>query len=78
MAATGASCTIPIREGEVRRLVECDDLDDGGCLTCQAVPLTDLVLEPERYVVSSRMQSNRVHEHSAKARPTLSGSGPAN
>ncbi|RVU11977.1 molybdopterin-dependent oxidoreductase [Methylobacterium oryzihabitans] len=39
------SCVVRIRSGEVRHLVECDDLDEGDCLTCQAVPLSDLVLE---------------------------------
>lgn len=39
------SCCVPIRTGKVRHLVECDDLEDGHCLTCQAVPLTDLVLD---------------------------------
>lgn len=39
------SCAVSIREGEVRHLVDCDELEDGMCLTCQAVPLTDLVLD---------------------------------
>lgn len=39
------SCVVPIREGEVRHLVDCEDLEEGMCLTCQAVPLTDLVLD---------------------------------
>ncbi|MFD2236615.1 molybdopterin-dependent oxidoreductase [Aureimonas populi] len=39
------SCAVPIREGLVQHLVECDDLEAGQCLTCQAVPLTDLVLD---------------------------------
>jgi anaerobic selenocysteine-containing dehydrogenase/ferredoxin-NADP reductase len=39
------SCAVPIREGQVYHLIDCDDLEDGHCLTCQAVPLTDLVLD---------------------------------
>lgn len=39
------SCAVPIREGQVHHLVESDDLEDGMCLTCQAIPLTDLVLD---------------------------------
>lgn len=39
------SCLVPIKQGQVRHLVDCPDLEDGQCLTCQAVPLTDLVLD---------------------------------
>ena len=39
------SCAIPIREGQVRHLVACDEVAEGHCLTCQAIPLTDLVLD---------------------------------
>jgi ferredoxin-NADP reductase len=39
------SCLVPIKQGQVRHLTECPDLEDGQCLTCQAVPLTDLVLD---------------------------------
>ncbi|MDH2346074.1 molybdopterin-dependent oxidoreductase [Bradyrhizobium sp. SSUT77] len=39
------SCVVPIKTGEVRHLVDCPELDDGHCLTCQAVPLSDLVID---------------------------------
>jgi anaerobic selenocysteine-containing dehydrogenase/ferredoxin-NADP reductase len=39
------SCSVPIQTGEVRHLVDCADLDEGHCLTCQAVPLSDLVID---------------------------------
>jgi len=39
------SCAVRILKGDVRHLVACDDLEDGICLTCQAVPLTDIVLD---------------------------------
>jgi anaerobic selenocysteine-containing dehydrogenase/ferredoxin-NADP reductase len=39
------SCLVPIREGRVRHLVDCPEVDEGHCLTCQAIPLTDLVLD---------------------------------
>ncbi|POR46934.1 2Fe-2S iron-sulfur cluster protein [Bosea psychrotolerans] len=39
------SCLVPIRQGQVRHLVDRPDLEDGQCLTCQALPLTDLVLD---------------------------------
>jgi hypothetical protein len=36
---------VPIKTGEVRHFVDCADLDGGHCLTCQAVPLSDLVID---------------------------------
>ncbi|TBW38972.1 2Fe-2S iron-sulfur cluster binding domain-containing protein [Siculibacillus lacustris] len=39
------SCLVPIRQGQVHHLIDCPDLEDGQCLTCQAIPLTDLVLD---------------------------------
>ena len=39
------SCQMTIRSGLVHHLVETPDLEPGSCLTCQAVPLTDLVIE---------------------------------
>ena len=39
------SCAVPIKTGEVRHLVDCSELDQGHCLTCQAVPLSDLVID---------------------------------
>ena len=39
------SCAVPMKSGEVRHLVDCADLDEGHCLTCQAVPLSDLVID---------------------------------
>ena len=39
------SCSVPIKTGEVRHFVDCADLDGGHCLTCQAVPLSDLVID---------------------------------
>lgn len=39
------SCVVPIKEGVVRHLVDSENLDEGMCLTCQAVPTTDLVLD---------------------------------
>jgi ferredoxin len=39
------SCLVPIKQGQVCHLVDCPDLEDGQCVTCQAVPLTDLVLD---------------------------------
>jgi ferredoxin-NADP reductase len=39
------SCTVPVKTGEVRHLVDCPELDEGHCLTCQAVPLSDLVID---------------------------------
>jgi ferredoxin-NADP reductase len=39
------SCAVPIKTGEVRHLVDCSELDEGHCLTCQAVPVSDLVID---------------------------------
>ncbi|MBR1142566.1 molybdopterin-dependent oxidoreductase [Bradyrhizobium sp. AUGA SZCCT0431] len=39
------SCAVPVKTGEVRHLVDCSELDEGHCLTCQAVPLSDLVID---------------------------------
>ena len=39
------SCAVPIKTGKVRHLVDCPELDEGHCLTCQAVPLSDLVID---------------------------------
>jgi ferredoxin len=39
------SCSVPMKSGEIRHLVDCPDLDEGHCLTCQAVPLSDLVID---------------------------------
>jgi ferredoxin len=39
------SCTVPITTGEVCHLVDCSELDEEHCLTCQAVPLSDLVID---------------------------------
>jgi ferredoxin-NADP reductase len=39
------SCAVPIKTGEVRHLVDCPELDAGHCLTCQAVPLSDLIID---------------------------------
>ena len=39
------SCAVPLRTGEVRHLVDCSELDEEHCLTCQAVPLSDLVID---------------------------------
>jgi ferredoxin len=39
------SCAVPIKTGEVRHLVDCSELDEAYCLTCQAVPLSDLVID---------------------------------
>lgn len=39
------SCAVPVKTGEVRHLVDCPELDEGHCLTCQAVPLSDLVID---------------------------------
>jgi anaerobic selenocysteine-containing dehydrogenase/ferredoxin-NADP reductase len=39
------SCAVRIESGTVQHLVDCPDLEAGQCLTCQAVPLTDLVLD---------------------------------
>lgn len=39
------SCAVDILSGTVRHLVETADLDEGVCLTCQAIPTSDLVLD---------------------------------
>jgi ferredoxin-NADP reductase len=39
------SCAVPIKTGEVRHLVDCSELDEGHCLSCQAVPVSDLVID---------------------------------
>lgn len=39
------SCLVPVRGGEIRHLVDCGDLEENQCLTCQAIPLTDLILD---------------------------------
>ncbi|QQN66686.1 molybdopterin-dependent oxidoreductase [Bradyrhizobium diazoefficiens] len=39
------SCAVPVKTGEVRHLVDCSELEEGHCLTCQAVPLSDLVID---------------------------------
>jgi anaerobic selenocysteine-containing dehydrogenase/ferredoxin-NADP reductase len=39
------SCAVRVVSGQVRHLVDRSDLDDGFCLTCQAVPLSDVVLD---------------------------------
>ena len=39
------SCAVRVVSGQVRHLVDCADLDDGFCLTCQAIPLSDVVLD---------------------------------
>jgi anaerobic selenocysteine-containing dehydrogenase/ferredoxin-NADP reductase len=39
------SCAVRVTSGQVRHLVECPDLEEGFCLTCQAIPLSDVVLD---------------------------------
>lgn len=39
------SCALAVVKGEVHHLLELDGAEDGVCLTCQAVPLSDLVLD---------------------------------
>jgi anaerobic selenocysteine-containing dehydrogenase/ferredoxin-NADP reductase len=39
------SCALDVVSGSVRHLVDTPDLETGRCLTCQAVPLSDLVLD---------------------------------
>lgn len=39
------SCAVAIKQGIVRHLVECPELESDQCLTCQAVPLTDVILD---------------------------------
>lgn len=39
------SCVVRVQSGQVKHLIDCADLDDGYCLTCQAVPLSDVVLD---------------------------------
>ncbi|GLR84473.1 molybdopterin-dependent oxidoreductase [Bradyrhizobium iriomotense] len=39
------NCSVPIKEGQVRHLIDSPDLEEGHCLTCQAIPLTDVVLD---------------------------------
>jgi anaerobic selenocysteine-containing dehydrogenase/ferredoxin-NADP reductase len=39
------SCAVPLLAGQVRHLIESPAVDDGLCLTCQAVPLSDVTLD---------------------------------
>jgi anaerobic selenocysteine-containing dehydrogenase/ferredoxin-NADP reductase len=39
------SCIVQIKQGRVRHSIDHPDLEEGQCLTCQAIPLTDLVLD---------------------------------
>ncbi|WP_137045857.1 molybdopterin-dependent oxidoreductase [Pseudolabrys sp. FHR47] len=39
------SCVVRVQSGQVKHLIDCADLEDGYCLTCQAVPLSDVVLD---------------------------------
>ncbi|MBR0706688.1 molybdopterin-dependent oxidoreductase [Bradyrhizobium liaoningense] len=39
------NCCVSIKEGRVRHLIDSPDLEEGHCLTCQAIPLTDLILD---------------------------------
>lgn len=39
------SCVVPLTSGNVQHLVDNPDLEPGCCLTCQALPLSDLVLD---------------------------------
>jgi len=39
------SCAVPVLDGEVRYLSPLEPADAGVCLTCQAVPASDLVLD---------------------------------
>ncbi|CDX17469.1 Anaerobic dehydrogenase, typically selenocysteine-containing [Mesorhizobium sp. ORS 3324] len=39
------SCAVRVLQGRVRHLIEEPELEEGMCLACQAVPLSDLVLE---------------------------------
>ncbi|WP_423959920.1 2Fe-2S iron-sulfur cluster-binding protein [Bradyrhizobium sp.] len=39
------SCVVGLMEGEVAHLAASEDIGEGQCLTCQAVPLTRLVLD---------------------------------
>lgn len=39
------SCAVRLKSGQVKHLVDCTELKDGYCLTCQAIPLTDVVLD---------------------------------
>ncbi|MBV9114897.1 MAG: 2Fe-2S iron-sulfur cluster binding domain-containing protein, partial [Hyphomicrobiales bacterium] len=39
------SCAVQVISGEVRHLTESPGALDGLCLTCQAIPMTDLVLD---------------------------------
>ena len=39
------SCAMPLLSGQVLHLIDSPAIDDGLCLTCQAVPLTDVILD---------------------------------
>jgi anaerobic selenocysteine-containing dehydrogenase/ferredoxin-NADP reductase len=39
------SCFVGVVEGEAACAVANEDLEEGGCLTCQAIPLTDMTLD---------------------------------
>ncbi len=39
------SCSVHILSGAVRHLSDCSNIEPGQCLTCQAVPVSDLVID---------------------------------
>ncbi|MBV9562799.1 MAG: iron-sulfur cluster-binding domain-containing protein, partial [Bradyrhizobium sp.] len=39
------SCLLPVLEGQVAYDLPLDDVEDGACLACRAVPVTDVVLD---------------------------------
>ncbi|WP_163874937.1 molybdopterin-dependent oxidoreductase [Rhizobium laguerreae] len=39
------SCAVILKSGEVHHLTDTSELEPGHCLTCQAMPLSDLVIE---------------------------------
>ncbi|WP_245499175.1 2Fe-2S iron-sulfur cluster-binding protein [Mesorhizobium sp. M1A.F.Ca.ET.072.01.1.1] len=39
------NCAVRVLQGRVRHLIEEPELEEGMCLACQALPLSDLVLE---------------------------------
>jgi ferredoxin len=39
------SCSVPLVQGQVAYGRPLDDVDDGACLTCQAIPISDVVID---------------------------------
>ncbi|MGZ5923949.1 MAG: 2Fe-2S iron-sulfur cluster-binding protein, partial [Rhizomicrobium sp.] len=39
------SCAVPLVEGQVAYGLPLEDIDDATCLTCQAVPQSDVIID---------------------------------